>query len=280
MITKPLISFCLLSYNQEKYIAEAIKGAFMQTYSPLEIIISDDCSTDGTVEIIEKLIKSYNGKHLIKFNCNKQNLGLVPHFNDVVLNYCEGDYIVVAAGDDISYPDRTVISYNFIKNKKNTYAADFDVDKINNEGVALKASHEEVDSFSGLKDLLMRKKIKRNGCSRIYKRELFTVFGPLNNQCPTEDTPSVVRALLIGNLWFSNKKVLKYRMHNLSISSASNIYKLSLRQIFRQYLRDAKTAYKLNFITGRDFLYLIIVLSFNFIKRTRKNSILKKQAVK
>ena len=49
---RPLITFALFAYNQEKYIEEAVQGAFLQTYSPLEIILSDDGSTDRTFEII------------------------------------------------------------------------------------------------------------------------------------------------------------------------------------------------------------------------------------
>ena len=54
-MNKPLISFLLLTYNQENYIQDAINGALAQTYSPLEIIISDDCSTDGTYKKIEEI---------------------------------------------------------------------------------------------------------------------------------------------------------------------------------------------------------------------------------
>lgn len=44
----PLVTFALLAYSQEKYIREAVEGAFAQTYEPLEIILSDDCSSDRT----------------------------------------------------------------------------------------------------------------------------------------------------------------------------------------------------------------------------------------
>ncbi|HUF60663.1 MAG TPA: glycosyltransferase, partial [Verrucomicrobiales bacterium] len=52
---RPLVSFLLLAYNQEQYIHEAVEGAFSQTYSPLEIILSDDCSTDRTFEIMREM---------------------------------------------------------------------------------------------------------------------------------------------------------------------------------------------------------------------------------
>jgi len=47
---RPLVTFALVAYNQEQYIREAVEGAFAQTYEPLEIILSDDCSSDRTVE--------------------------------------------------------------------------------------------------------------------------------------------------------------------------------------------------------------------------------------
>lgn len=48
---QPLVTFALFAYNQEQYIREAVEGAFSQTYKPLEIILSDDCSRDRTFEI-------------------------------------------------------------------------------------------------------------------------------------------------------------------------------------------------------------------------------------
>ena len=41
----PLVTFALFAYNQERYVREAVEGAFAQTYQPLEIILSDDCSS-------------------------------------------------------------------------------------------------------------------------------------------------------------------------------------------------------------------------------------------
>ncbi len=49
---QPLVSFCVLCYNQKQYIREGVKAALAQTYSPLEVIVSDDGSTDGSFEEI------------------------------------------------------------------------------------------------------------------------------------------------------------------------------------------------------------------------------------
>ncbi len=77
LLDKPLVTFTLFAYNHEKYIREkAVEGALAQTYTPLEIILSDDCSTDRTFEIIQEIAKSYTGKHQLVINRNKKNLGL------------------------------------------------------------------------------------------------------------------------------------------------------------------------------------------------------------
>ena len=51
----PLVTFALFAYNQEAFIREAVASALSQTYEPLEIILSDDCSTDRTFAIMQEL---------------------------------------------------------------------------------------------------------------------------------------------------------------------------------------------------------------------------------
>lgn len=97
----PLVTFALLAYNQEKYIREAIVGAFSQTYSPLEIVLSDDCSSDRTFEIMQEMAREYKGPHLVKVRRGVNNCGVIDHLI-YVAKLAKGELIVVAAGDDIS----------------------------------------------------------------------------------------------------------------------------------------------------------------------------------
>lgn len=277
MSNNPLISFCLLSYNQEKYIEEAIKGAFMQSYSPLEIIISDDCSSDRTKSIIQELAEKYKGEHMLKINFNEVNIGLAAHFNDVILNQARGEYIIIAAGDDISYPDRTLISYNFIKNKENTYIVDFDVNHIDSKGLVLEKPQNKKTGYSNLNDYIKGNKILSSGCSRIYKRELFNIFGPLGSNCPTEDSTSIFRALILGNLWFCDEKVVAYRIHESNLSGQNNILKMNLNAIFMQYVRDLIMAFKLELVSFNQGVRVTKALFLRYYKRIRKNAILRKK---
>jgi glycosyltransferase involved in cell wall biosynthesis len=95
---KPLVSICCITYNHEKYIEDAINGFLMQKVDfPIEIIISDDKSTDKTREIIEKYAKK--NPEIFKLFFHKKNLGAIPNFFDNI-NRATGKYIAVCEGDD------------------------------------------------------------------------------------------------------------------------------------------------------------------------------------
>ena len=103
---RSIVTFALFAYNQERFIKDAIEAALAQDYSPLEIIFSDDCSTDNTFEIMNKFAEKYSGPHVIKLNKNTRNLGIADHIN-VVMKMVTTDFVVVAAGDDVSEQNRT-----------------------------------------------------------------------------------------------------------------------------------------------------------------------------
>ncbi|MDA9120662.1 glycosyltransferase [Flavobacteriales bacterium] len=94
---KPLVSACIITYNQQDYIAEAIKGALMQELDePYEIVVSDDCSTDDTPKIIRELAKSDPRIRVIE---RSKNLGM--HLNWLeAINACSGEFIALCEGDD------------------------------------------------------------------------------------------------------------------------------------------------------------------------------------
>lgn len=93
-----MVSICCITYNQEKFIAEALDGFLMQeTNFSFDIIIGDDCSTDATRTIIEEYSEKYPGKiHLLT---NNQNGGAVKNLLKT-LGTANGKYIAMCDGDD------------------------------------------------------------------------------------------------------------------------------------------------------------------------------------
>jgi glycosyltransferase involved in cell wall biosynthesis len=116
---RPLVTFALFAYNQERFIREAIEGAFGQTYEPLEIILSDDCSTDNTFGMMREAAAAYHGPHRVRLNRTETNIGVFRHLLEVVA-MAEGELMVLAAGDDISLPERAGV---FVENWRKTGAS-------------------------------------------------------------------------------------------------------------------------------------------------------------
>lgn len=93
-----MVSICCITYNQEKYIAEALDGFLMQeTDFNFEIIIGDDCSKDATRAIIEEYSEKYPGK--IRLLTNDENQGAVKNILKT-LSAANGKYIAMCDGDD------------------------------------------------------------------------------------------------------------------------------------------------------------------------------------
>ena len=108
---RPLVTFALFAYKQEEFIREAVEGAFAQTYEPLVIILSDDCSSDRTFKFIQEIADAYAGPHRIIVLRNTINLGTTLHAK-MAFAEALGKLFVVVAGDDISKPDRVSILVN------------------------------------------------------------------------------------------------------------------------------------------------------------------------
>jgi len=98
----PIVSICIPTHNGEKFIADTMESAIAQTYSSSEIIISDDGSSDETVEIIKKFIHNYPNRD-IKLYLHKQ-YGLNENWN-FCISQAKGKYIKFLFQDDILKPE-------------------------------------------------------------------------------------------------------------------------------------------------------------------------------
>lgn len=221
---KPLLSYLLLTYNQEKYVREAVESAFAQNYSPLEIIISDDHSTDNTWEIIKELFNKYNGPHKVIINRNKQNLGIAQHVNKVMA-IAKGELFIMAAGDDIATPQKTSCFYNtWAKAPKQIFALCSNYRIIDSYGKYLETrtfSKYGID-YSNTTELI--KNYIWSGCSVAYSRKLLTTFGKIRYNS-VEDRVLYNRACLLGNIYRINEPLIDYRLGGTS-NSFNNLEKM------------------------------------------------------
>ena len=95
----PLVSIVIPSYNNSAYLRCCVLSAINQTYSNIEIIIADDCSTDDSRELATQIKEEYPNIN-IKLVFHEQNYGACENINIAIMNYATGKYIKLIDSDD------------------------------------------------------------------------------------------------------------------------------------------------------------------------------------
>lgn len=279
---RPLVTFSIGAFNQERFIRQAVEAAFAQTYSPLQIILSDDCSQDRTFEIMGEMAAAYRGPHEVVLNRNQKNLGLVPHVNRE-LQIMRGELIVMCAGDDISAPNRTEAIWEaWEASGRKAHCIHSQVTHIDATYVPegpLKAQEvlpEAIrfqDGRSHAKSYLRSTGPVVLGCTAAYSRSVIERFGFLPEDLVFEDMALTFRSLLMGGLSFIDRPLVLYRLHSSNLHNSKNEYvvtwadliadeerkktilkrKLSVAKSFRT---DLSTAKKAGLLTAADYATL------------------------
>lgn len=208
----PLVTLTITTYNHERYIAEAVLGALAQIYSPLEIIISDDCSIDNTFEIAQNLVKNYRGPHKIILNRNEKNIGLIAHVNKV-LALARGELILGSSGDDISLPNRAQrMVYIYLRSGRRPILIHGDVQCINMHGQQLGVKRPpSIRRHMTLLDIALAEGIYI-GASSAFSRSLLEQFEAIREHNVWEDLVWGFRAALLDGLMYYQDPVVLYRI--------------------------------------------------------------------
>ena len=195
----PLVSLLLIGYQVERFIAAAIEGAFAQTYSPLEIVLSDDCSSDGTFNVMQARAAAYVGPHRVVLNRNAQNRGISDHVNQL-LELVRGEWIVIANGDDVSLAHRTVTLMQCAA------AA--------GDGVFSLLSGYEIINQEDQHVAYVTENNRAVGATHAWRRDSFTRFGKLLPGTSNDDEAMIFRSRLLGVAGFVPEVLVKYRTHD------------------------------------------------------------------
>lgn len=99
---KPLVSVCIFNYNYGRYLRQCFDSVFAQVYDNIEIIFSDNASTDGSWDIALEYARKYPGTMTI--TCNRNNFGSDANFENCFLNI-RGKYLIELCSDDALMPE-------------------------------------------------------------------------------------------------------------------------------------------------------------------------------
>ena len=119
MSNSPLVSVCVITYNSADYVIEALESIKSQTYSNIELIISDDSSKDETVPLCKKWIDQNSSRFTrTEIISSKQNTGTSANYNRAV-NAANGEWIKFVDGDDMIASSCVADNIDYINSNEN-----------------------------------------------------------------------------------------------------------------------------------------------------------------
>ena len=214
---RPPVTFAVVAFNQEPFIRETIRGAFAQSYQPLEIILSDDGSSDRTFEIMQEMAAEYDGPHRVVVNRNSPNLGLIPHL-DRVMEMTSGEFVVINAGDDVSVPERTdrlvQVWLQSGRRAKLVHSAARRVDTCGRSLDFLRPPSELIKTPTPATIICGHRAVI--GATAAWDMTLFRAFGPLGQGLSTEDTILPFRAAVSGGILYVDEDLVQWRVGGVS----------------------------------------------------------------
>lgn len=225
-----MISICIATYNGEKYIAEQLKSILPQLNSNDEIIISDDGSTDDTLNIIaglkDKRISIYNHTSTgqtsyIKVKNNFSN----------ALSHAKGDYIFLCDQDDIWHPNKVEIFLTYLKRYE---CVQSDCELMSPTPYATGTLKQYKSIIGNIIHLPFR------GCNMAITRNLIDIILPIPDPVITHDAWIGCCAIARKSYKKIDEKLLQYRIHENNVSVRKNRnsiwYKLRYRLSILYYV--------------------------------------------
>ncbi len=212
------ISVCMATYNGEKYIKEQLESILIQLSDNDEVIISDDSSSDSTLEIIQ----SFNDDR-IKLFCDK--IFHSPIFNfENALQHVTGDVIALSDQDDIWKNNKIEIVKKSFENSKETIALRmYNGQCIDKTG---KVIYKNLYEYLNIHEGLIQNIIKNSfiGCNIAFTKPLLDIVLPFPKNTPMHDMWLGNNAYIYGNVEFVDKKVFNYRIHDNNYSIKDNSF--------------------------------------------------------
>lgn len=214
-----MISVCLASYNGIDYIYDQVESIINQLREDDELIISDDGSNDGTVELISSIAE--NDHRIILLHGPQK--GLVKNFENA-LNHATGKFIFLSDQDDIWHPNKVEV---FLTNLEKNLLVVSDCNVVDKEMNVISNSFFE---FNGLRRNGFSNLIRNSylGCCMAFQRELLDIALPFPENVPMHDWWLGTCASAKGNVQFLDERLLSYRRHGSNASSTSEKSKYSI----------------------------------------------------
>lgn len=231
----PLVSVIVITYNSSKFVLETLESIKNQTYSNIELIISDDCSTDETINICQNWL--YENKNRFKNTeliISKKNTGIPANCNRG-FDKANGEWIKNIAGDDCLYPNAIEEYMNYVNNN-NTEIVFSSMNLFQNNFKESSKIESHISPLAIFKSNKAKALDQFNflafgnaiyAPSVFIKKDLFFIVNKYDEDIKLcEDWPMWLKITQMGyTFYYIDKPLVKYRIHQQSTWAKQSIGK-------------------------------------------------------
>lgn len=213
------ISVAMASYNGEKYIKDQVDSILKQLNVNDELVISDDGSTDRTVDIIS----SYKDRRIKILKGPKK--GVKQNFANAI-NHCSGKYIFLSDQDDVWMDNK-------VEKVLDVFQSDSEIMNVVHDCLVIDSNLNIIeDSFFKLRNSKrgILKNIWKNsyiGCCMAFNSSIKDKILPIPNDIEMHDQWIGIKAELNGKSVFIKEKLIKYRRHDANVSNLNEHYSIN-----------------------------------------------------
>jgi glycosyltransferase involved in cell wall biosynthesis len=207
----PETTVILATYNGEQYIAEFLGSLVAQSYRNFDVVVSDDCSTDNTISVVE----SFHDKLKILISKNPTNLGPSLNFSRA-MEMATGDFIAFADQDDVWQPDKLLLMIDLIKTHSNQQPAlvfcDLEIVDEKLDTISASFFTKKKSSACGhIEDFIISNHIP--GCAMLINKPLRELGFPVSPIFRMHDWWFAMIAAAFGTITFLDRPLVRYRQH-------------------------------------------------------------------
>ena len=259
------VTVCISAYNGSKYIAETILSVLNQTHNNIELLITDDASSDNTLDIV-KSIKDPR----IKIFQNKYNLGVTKNINKMVRN-ASGDFCILLGQDDLFQPDHLdCMLKQFVQSEVILVHCDARLidEKGENLGILARDDQKQIlYNRNPLKTLAFKNYIQ--SCGMMFRTDAFIKSGGWDEKYPLfGEWLWYIKIAKNGTFGYCTETISSYRKHSASIMhniKKDKKLKHLLYQIHCRFL-----AFKYTYLPVKEILSFYKSFFITTLERFRK----------
>lgn len=249
-----LVTIAVITYNSARYVLETLDSAFRQTYQPIELIISDDCSSDDTKELCLSWLEAHKSRFVSTlFISTPTNIGICGNYNHA-LKHSHGNFVKYIASDDILKDNCIARLVTLVQPNVHIYfsADDYFNEDFNKQQATKSKSTDSIypENAEGhynfpLPNVCARKQLRLMlshhyglaGPTIFVRRKILIAVGGFDLRYPMCEDWTIVLKYLVHNLRIisTKERLVRWRIHSTSVSHSKPAFVSDIERAKRDY---------------------------------------------